>query len=114
MAKQVGLIEEVDFHIYKGKSLAFDVLWWLDDLKTIAAVITSTLGKIKEYDGKAAPVIVNLAPTFVGNRVVVRLTPAQTLAIVQSKGFLEIEAATTTVTKTLARGRVIIHQEISE
>lgn len=112
--RQIGLVEELRFHLYKGKSFSFDVLWWTDAAKTQAAVITSVRGKIKKQNIDGAVLIVDLAPTFLVNRTLVRLTPAQTLALVEGLGYLELEATTAVETKVLSRGPVVIHPEVSE
>lgn len=113
--KDLGKVDEIHFHVYRGKQFAFDVLWWHDLAKTQAAVITSARGAIKTMDSRSADIIVNLAPTFQGtNRVLVRLSPGQTLVLVGSRGYLELEASTATDIKTLCRGPVTIHPEVSE
>lgn len=111
--KGIGLVEELKFHIYKGKSFNLDVLWWYDESKTLPAIIESARGKIQTQDSGGDDII-NLSPTFTGNRVLVRLSPVQTLAIVQDSGYLELEASTAVETKLLIHGRVRIHQEVSE
>lgn len=110
----IGKVPDQEFHIYKGKSFSFDVLWWLNKAKTEAAVIASARGKIKTGTQAADPVLIDLAPTFTANRVMVRLTPAQTLALVGFNGFLEVEATAGVDTKIMTRGRVVLHSEVSE
>lgn len=111
----IGQVQEQTFHLYRGKTFAFDVVWWLDAAKTQAAVIVSARARIKAGPAGGPTSLVDLAPTVVApNRVVVRLTPAQTAAIDADTGYLEVEAETATETKPLVRGWVRVYPEVSE
>jgi len=114
--KQIGEVEEVRFHLYRGKLFAFDLKWWYDYAKTQAAVIISARGAIKTKDTSDAAIIVAFAPVLgpETNWVQIRLTVAQTLAITAKGGYLEVEASTSGDTKLLVRGPVQIYQEVSE
>ena len=114
MTTDIGRVKELRFFIYKGKTFAFDCVWWADTAKTVPRIITSARGKIKDSATPAAQLLVNLAPTFLNNRVMIRLTEAQTLAIAGTSGFLELEATSGTETKVLTLGRVVLHPEVSE
>lgn len=114
MTRNLGQTEELVFYLYKGKSFSFDLVWWLDAAKTQAAVITSVGGKIKTSSGADATELIDLAPTFENNRVLVRLTPVQTAGIDSEFGFLEVKASTVQETKPLIRGKVRIFAGVSE
>lgn len=111
--RRVGHLEELQFHVYKGKGFDVDVVWWADTAKTIPMPISSARGKIQDGNTDEADDIIDLNPSHVDNRVIIRLSE-ETTSVDYKRGYLELEATSGTTTRVVARGPVVFHSEGSE
>lgn len=102
----VGRTPDVPIEIERGADLIFDVLWWSDEERTQPVEIASAVSHVKDNDGV---VILDLAPTVDGNRLMFRVLAAVTDAI-EARGWgswdVTVVAVATGETKKLAKGSV--------
>ena len=110
----VGRTPTVPLEINKGGDLNFDVLWWADEERTAPMEIAEAEAQVRDDDGT---LVLDLAPTFVDNRVMFRV-PAATTAAIEHRGHalwdLEVVSATTGERKKLAKGPVRLFEEVSQ
>lgn len=110
----VGRTSTVPLEIHKGGDLNFDILWWADEERTVAMEISDVSAQVRDNDGD---LILDLAPTFVDNRILFRVSAAVTSAITHrghAQWDLEVVAALSGERKKLAKGPVRLFEEVSQ
>lgn len=110
----VGRTPFVPIEIDKGASLSFDVLWWADEERTIAVEMSEASSQIR--DPSDGSLILDLAPTVSGNRILFRI-PSEVTSAVDHRGMavwdLEAVATLSGERKKLAKGSVRFFEEVS-
>ena len=110
----VGRTPFVPLEIDKGASLSFDVLWWADEERTIPVEMSEASAQIK--DPSDGSLVVDLAPTVVGHRVLFRI-PSEVTSAIAHRGMaiwdLEVVAKLSGERKKLAKGSVRFFEEVS-
>lgn len=109
----VGRTPLVPLEIAKGGDLNFDILWWSDETRTVAMDVVDADAQVRTDDGD---LVIDLAPTVSGNRIMVRVPAAATSAITHRGAAmwdLEVVAELSGERKKLARGPVLLLEEVT-
>lgn len=109
-----GSTPRVPLELYKGADLNFDLRWWSDETRVQPVYMSEARAQIRSSTGE---LVLDLAPTVIENRVVIRVPASVTEAITQrgmAEWDCEVVAAVSGETKKLAKGSVQIFEEVTQ